>query len=988
MSIEPALLRAAIEGDQPEEVRALLRTASETERSACATALADILKRAVHAAPGPEWETFVRRRGFNSVRDKAAWERLHQLQATVGYLAAALGLARSLRAAEKVLEDFRSADGLISHGLEAVAGVMADREPPWLAEFVQHALEGENWWLGNSLWLMARALVRTGAIERPETPGYTLRFPQAILSAHNRTGSPVALVELLRSDPGLFDDELWRLFTVADVAWAIDQMAWPRYGPRAAKEPGMWTEALATLAAEGDIDRGRLLDACLDAFTQGFAPNSVRWYEELHDRLAPSLTEMADRRDKYLVLLRVNSTPGVTVGQKAVGALLDAGLIEPEAFLRAVPPALRLSQKSLVTKQVRLVEKFLRANQDFKDRALVAGAEAFKHEREDVQREALKLLRRYGLPEGAALAELRDLATALSPALGPEAQQLGLAMPVLPNEDDATKGGLDDLEARVDRLPEEPRAPLRAQVLLAREGKVPIPLKPGPTGGERLPGPLEDPEELVMLFTMLLEDASDTLAVERALAGAVRLALAPELQRRRLVQPLAKRIETRMRDDPAGPFSGKVISSDIAFVAAAWGFGLSISPGFVTYPALWSMPEWVSVDRSGRPTTMDGVLSARAWECTRVINNRRPARLLAEPEFDRGGLSAEQLLERLVLLASSRLPLARYDLELALLRLAPVTDGPFWSEWAHLDAATAATSRRLYEAFAHGPQLVPVFGLPEGRSPLRGHNDWHPHVLARTVGAQTSSSEIWALLTALDDPLADHYKLYGTSFANYRLGPVVAAWPLMCPWQPELAAAHLLRPLSDGLQPGPSPATTAISALTHPGFALGPIGHLALVAGLASAEPDTRIASAEAFTAASVDGRLDPILAGDALSRGVSAGVFKLNRVADALNHASRKAISAYRTVETVCRAAAGLIGCSAPNLHLVFDLAARCAASVGINDVPEAVKELAARKAQSQLVGSAVRLTAVGANRAPDHGAAVFEALEGMVVRAEASEA
>jgi hypothetical protein len=42
-----------------------------------------------------------------------------------------------------------------------------------------------------------------------------------------------------------------------------------------------------------------------------------------------------------------------------------------------------------------------------------------------------------------------------------------------------------------------------------------------------------------------------------------------------------------------------------------------------------------------------------------------------------------------------------------------------------------------------------------------------------------------------------------------RWDEIVAAWPLLAPHQPELIAAHLLRPLSDGLEPGRSAATVA-----------------------------------------------------------------------------------------------------------------------------------------------------------------------------------
>ena len=91
-----------------------------------------------------------------------------------------------------------------------------------------------------------------------------------------------------------------------------------------------------------------------------------------------------------------------------------------------------------------------------------------------------------------------------------------------------------------------------------------------------------------------------------------------------------------------------------------------------------------------------------------------------------------------------------------------------------------------------------------------------------------------------------------------RYHPVVTGWPALCPWQPELAAAHLLRPLSESLRSGSGRAGTAAAAvrgLSASGHPLGQIGHLALATGLASTEAYVRIAAAEVWVQACRDGR-------------------------------------------------------------------------------------------------------------------------------------
>jgi len=49
--------------------------------------------------------------------------------------------------------------------------------------------------------------------------------------------------------------------------------------------------------------------------------------------------------------------------------------------------------------------------------------------------------------------------------------------------------------------------------------------------------------------------------------------------------------------------------------------------------------------------------------------------------------------------------------------------------------------------------------------------------------------------------------------AGVRLDEMIAAWHLLCPHQPELVAAHLLSPLSDGLGAGRNAAATALRGL-------------------------------------------------------------------------------------------------------------------------------------------------------------------------------
>jgi uncharacterized protein DUF6493 len=995
MSIDPELVREAIARKDAAGVRDLLRGATEADRAACAKALRSLLRddpalleRLFSPVSMMDLADFMSKlpglmSGAIQLDDQASTPEAREhaevvrLRQSAAFLAAALGLAGGVVIAANAAQDYPSYTGTSDAELDVVAGVLADRRPPWLADFVDRHLRLQaSFPLGVPAWPLARRLVRLGVIDRPGVPAYTTLMPGALCrpvrTGQHRVGLAPTPAQALLADPGLLEDEVWRLFTVPDAAWEVQRR-------------GGWAPSLVALAEQGHLDRDRLLDACLGAFLRDFAPSRVEWYAQLHDHLEPSLAEMAAHAKTYLALLAANSTPGVRLAQRTTGLLLDADLLDPTWFLAASAPALAFPRKNIVAAQLKLIDKLVRTHPEARDAALTTVAQAFGHERADVQEAALKLIAKHGVPYGPARLEITRLAEALSPSLAGQAARLGLGPAREPEaatghgEPPAGRGSPAGLADKVGALPAAQAGPLLPALTRARAGEVPTPVPVAPTAGNPLPEPVRDPGALVELFTVLMEDATDALAVERALAGAVRLCHLPQAQRRELAGPLLQRAEAKVAGDHRGPFSGEQITADIAAVVLAWADGWAYQGRHHDFS--WWDPRQ-NFYQSEEPEIMARILTVRAREATAIINGGHPVSLLAEPESDRGAISGQRLAERLTTWyrAYPGKPPARYDLEIALLRLEPGADESCWAEWARLDSVTAARAQRIHAEAQQFPALTPVIGRPSNRYRPDGV---HTHVLARTDGGGTTESDSWALLTALTDPLADHFLVYGERYQVSHYDEIVTAWPLLCPWQPELTAAHLLRPLSDGLKPGPSPATTAVGCLAHPGHALGPVGHLALMAGLASAEPDTRIAAAGVWTQACLDGRLDPVLAARAITTGTAGKAFKLNRIADGLQHTASQPIAAYRTVETICLCAPALIEAAEPNLHQLLGLAASLGACAGVPDLPEAIAELAGRRSRTRLATSAALLVEAASRAAPGHAEAVTQALAALVDRA-----
>ena len=950
-------------------VRELLAEATEADRRALAKALKPLLE-------GPKWE-LPEPIVFTSIDDGLAFMHSHmaakmrgeepepsasererqewgQLSRTPAFAALAVGVAGGRVAAGRALDECRGHAYRVSDAeCAAIAGVLADRNPPWLAELVDTRLGGEGWHPGVGSWPLARWLVRLDAIDRPIVPAYGAAMVGALAQSPplsgpmpTRSGEPMPepagtggdlLARVILDDTGLLKHEIWRLFTDPGVGKEMEGAFWGYL-----TLGDQWTDALLELAGHGHLDRDRLLDECLDAFLRDFPPNHVGWYARFHDRLGPSADEVAARSAKYLALLAARSKPGVSLGQQMCAKLLDAelsgaGRLDPEAFLAASGPALLFPQKSVATAQLKLIGKLATGRAGVRDsavkdcalndRALATAAQAFAHQREDVQAAALKLIARHGVPQDAsARAAVVELASALSPVLQPDAKALGL----VPAPEAAAAPLISSAPTA---------SPVRTVSAVPKAaGERPVAGSGSAVQVERVEA-VEETAELVLLLAQLMEDASHALAVERALAGAVRLAAVPLAERAEVAGPLLKRARKQGLGDFDGPFSGHAIRADMGWLTLTWGTGELPPTSYMEYMG-WHPKGYDIPWQSRGPAILSGILSTRIGEACTLIAAGRALQLLAEPEFADGTISPGELTARQALWAAAELTPSRYDLEAARLRAAPGADEePALEPFATRPRVGFCETRWGRERFIEGSTGV--------------------HARLARVPKSASAPYCWPLLTQLGHSLDD--RQLAVERSGVRLDEMIAAWHLLTPHDPELIAAHLLSPLSDGLGPGRNAAVTAVRGLASLAGAFGKICHLALVTGLSGASADVRIAAADAWKQIAREGRLDPALAAEAIDLGVTGGALKLSRIADGLGHASPDPVAAAGVAQACLTATAALLPAKPPGLHLLLELAARASTIAGTPDLPAPVAALARSKGISKLAEAARRLTRLG---------------------------
>jgi hypothetical protein len=928
MTLPVGDLLAAIERNDGQAVARYLKSATEAERRAASPKVRALSNR--------------------------IWNFHGDRSATV---VAILGTAAGVRQVAQVIGPL----GVEQWTDEAIA-VLKERNPAWLPDLPRALLTGNEF---RNCWRFVRALIRAGLVPKPDVPEYITLMPNGL--AGRAVGSPgrgplTSIEEQLLEDPELLKDEVFRLFSVEGSAtglywadgWVSPGRVWEE-GKWVTKPPrpeATWRATLARLARRGLIDFDRLLDESIAVFLRDLRPSHFGWYVGMHDELAPTLDEMAARAAQYERLLAAPTSLGAGVGQRALEQLFRADRLDLESFVRASGPALTRGEKGIVVKQLKVLEQVAKRGPEHAPLVREVLSSALSHERPEIGEATRALLDR--LPGGER----------------PPTQEPGERVTARPRVAD----GMSAIVERAEGLLDDPQWGTSISSLLSalRDG-VPAPVLKVPVGtGKALPPPITDPEEVVEIFTRLVEKSSDPIGIERAIAGAVRTARVPLAQRSRMSAPLAKRAAERLPGWPSGLTSANVASM-VASVAYTWSTGQRVAASFGdSRPSDFTVLH-SSLDRQLKPATPTGVLAVRCIEAIELIAAGRATELLAEPTHDRGAVAAEALIERAqrnyAAMLGSNPP--SYDLEIAALRLRP----------ADADTVLTQTPRRVQQPLAKLLREIPaeiaaeiVSSTPD--SPWMGMV--RAVVLAR-VAPTNGRSTVLSVLTNLSDPGSTYFRFAAEGEFETGYGSAIKTWPLIAPWLPELTAAHLVRPLSRALSTGKhdwGPAAT--TCLLHPDTALGSIGHLALALACVGAEGDTRTAAADVFAAAAKDGRLQPGLMATAWLELARHGTFQPKRLESTLKAISTLPASALRIAQTLQLVLGPLMAAGVRDVHGLVRLASDVGAASGV--FPD---ELGNAKAGTELAGALRALAEARSSNGARPKAPSFELLEGLLVRA-----
>jgi len=897
----PEELGAAIDGKDADTVTALLVAASEPERTRCASAARGRL-----ASPSSWYTTYDDLAGINDLAEDArqrAIERFHQRvrdrqhDAAVPGLAV-LGTARSPRQAAHAL------NMIDSDSQQQAVTVLAQRPSAWLAEFCEHAVSTAESGSPATGWQLVRALVRAGHVARPRSPSYITVMPWA-LTATYAPGQP-SVRDALLADPTLLQDEIFGLFAV-DEAGAVlltqdnyaDKSHW-NHDSQAHPER-TWRAALAGLAADGHIDRGRLLDACLGAFFQDFPASQLTWYVRLHEELAPDASELAARSGRYLRLLTADAGTAVGLGQNAITTLVKSGRIDPAEVVEASGPVLVRREKKYAMAQLRLLDSVTREHPELAEAVAEAASAAFEHQLAEVQERALDLVARHDRHIGPAVKDkLRSAASSLAPSLRSRAE--------------AVLGG----------GPRADPAPVPEPAVTAAAPAVPAGLPRLASLGE-----------FSGTAAALSADPWDPLLAEQVIDAIARFA-ADRAAFIAALAPLARHLE------------GGAVGTGVPPLRALTWIRQGAGP---QGDMLEQLRHWPGAARVWRGSRHAGSLTPRAlfaeriWEaCTRSADGEA-RHLLAYPDTAAGHVDPERIVAEVAAMEDASAEPWPADLTQTLLRLPRTVDERVIAAAARLRSgagrALAGVLRRgavpdpLTELGHDSRGVLLVNTGVRGVAPVKMHADPAVPVTGDLLPA------IWEL-KHFDDQVSPFRELL--------------VWAHALPSHREVAAAHALQVMSavDTDLGWMRPDVQFTARLPDMQGPAGPAVVLTVSYSLFAHDPAHRAAAVEALTGFAQRGGID----GNAVGRMLGEmNAVRAGRAAECLRSAAADPGTRPLAWQIASSAIPGLLRSGARDTHRLLSVAADVAAELGVRADIDGLAQAAAAKGSTRLTQEARRL-------------------------------
>ena len=888
--------------------------------------------------------------------------------------------------------------------------VILDRKPDWIDKWINDCL-GRNELIE---WQTYWTLYQEGLCQKPDSDEY-FQFLAVSELGWRPTNNNFSLSEKLAEHPQLLED-LWKFFEVETTAFAYDWY-------EAVEGHESWPEAIVKLAEAGKLDRSRLLDASLAGLTTGFKQNVLNGFIKFHQQLNPTAAEIAQRQSTFCDLCSSPLSSVVTFANKMLKKLDQVKKLDDESFVAAAESTFNVTTKGPPKAAIGLLKKVAKRSAHLLPQIQRSLLTAIRHPAEEIQTLAIELLSQFETVDSKVLRDVADQLDELPPTLLSAAQEL-IGDVVLANRTNPETGlaeGIENLKARIASLGSIRRDLGLDETIHALEKNAwPTRLDFDPMNIPVLSSvdpiePISDLNELIDAVAHAIEHVDSADEVERILDGISRLCDQRPDDFDRRVKPLVKRIE-KLKDSE----STKTIVtynqgvSEQSRVICAW----------LAKRADLAKPSWRAHNRPAADAT--NFINIRFDALRSRVIAEVAAPLLCAPTHQRGWIDPLVLIDRWRQLEESDLPIQKFELIQALLRLAPdnrpaalnesvslkdnkaralrwalgASSGPTAKSKVHPDiwlaAARAKTPRATrpelskvgFDKTTPGAQAPATYSwlatVDEGAGSA-GNYRWsklEPTVEPSTI-ANRNVDVLKSQPTILLNMGSDQHRPYRTS-APWVIDWVSTIWPVNLDAFFAVAAQAMVSRF-DEQSTNYTPSFPFLQPLFDIDRPWSPSAALAVVCAANGRDQDAKGLAVDALIEAIADGRAHTKLLGNVLASLAQPYWLKLNRLAAVFSEVARtSAIHAWTLMGSLDRLIAAYEELP-KDAHHVLALLLQLHVQFGVAIPPETSTALTGLKGSSKTSKLAKSLVTLSPDEpSADCTAARMLSAEAQIARAE----
>ncbi|MCJ8328996.1 MAG: hypothetical protein HRT89_19890 [Lentisphaeria bacterium] len=279
--------------------------------------------------------------------------------------------------------------------IERFSRFISESWPDWAEKWILQEIESMGEWVNNSIWPVCRRAIAEGKMEKPDLTGYYRLALLNILPAYRREHENPYTAFV--NNPDLLEYEFWKFFE-------HDVQAFHTYSMDELDERSLCF-VVKKLAAEGKIDRDRLLKATLGALHNPFPQEQLRHFHVFHDYLEPTKEEQINFKDIYIELLSSPIVHILAFALRNLKAIQKEGCLSIDDIAEHIAPVFSLSQKTHIKTATQIIDALLKKKPEAFATIGPVCIHALSHESADIQLLILKLLIKYKKQLTAEIAE-------------------------------------------------------------------------------------------------------------------------------------------------------------------------------------------------------------------------------------------------------------------------------------------------------------------------------------------------------------------------------------------------------------------------------------------------------------------------------------------------------------------------------------------------------------------------------------------------------